>query len=71
LPLRYGGLTAAYSNGSSAALSKWSYSRQEVVARSTYVAGGPADEIRTQPEQDERALGTSWPGLEAAFGLKD
>jgi hypothetical protein len=53
-----------------AALSKRSNSRKEVVAWSTFVAGGPPDEIRTQPEQDERALGTPWPGLEAAFGSK-
>jgi len=51
-------------------LSKWSYSRQKVVAWSTFVAGGPADEIRTQPEQHEGALGKPWPGLEAAFGSK-
>jgi len=53
-----------------AALSKRSNSRQEVVAWPTFVAGGPADEIRTKPEQDERALGTPRPGLEAAFGSK-
>jgi uncharacterized protein with GYD domain len=51
-------------------LSKWSNSRQDVVARSTFVACGPADEIRAQPEQHERALGTPWPGLEAAFHSK-
>jgi hypothetical protein len=53
-----------------AALSKRSNSRKEVVAWSTFVAGGPPDEIRTQPEQDERAFGTPWPGLEAALGSK-
>jgi hypothetical protein len=51
-------------------LSKWSNSRQEVVARSTLVAGGPADEIRAQPEQHERALSTPRPGLEATFRSK-
>ena len=53
-----------------AALSKMSNSRKEVVAWSTFVAGGPADEIWTQPEQHERALGTPWSGLEAALGSK-
>jgi hypothetical protein len=43
---------------------------QEVVARSTLVAGGPADEIREQPEQHERPLGSIGPCLEATFRSK-
>lgn len=52
------------------ALSKGSNSRQEVAARSTFVAGGPADKIGPQTKEHEDALGTSGPCLEATVGPK-